>query len=700
MKKIISCILTAIMLIGMFAMPVFAKDASYSAEKAKNLISEISGVKADKFSANLNPRYDKANGQMWNIYYGDQDINVSAGVDADSGELINYYCNDNYYPGSKQINVPAYTRDELKDTAAGFLKKYAADKYDKVDKNVDYQYGYYSAGNGSPTYTYHFSRKLEQTGSMGGGVDIVVDSSTGKVTSYYIDWTDISKVDTNGLLSNDEAAKKLKDVYGTYLVQQQIWRDNKPEKKLMYAPANNAGIYPLATGINAKTGEPVSYDGQAYESAREEYKIDSVNELAPLGKMDDKKARDFAEAYIKSMGKDPAKFTLNVNITEDYDNKKMSVYNINGNYGDKNGNSNISAVIEAATGKVLNLNYGEWNNQDKPADDVKDIGIDKAVQIAKDRISKIKLPFGNTLLVSGKDYNYSVTFIMFEDGVLYPTNTANVSFTNDGEISGFNVNYGDPEKADTSGIITMEDANAKLSKYQKLQLTFIIPRDQYTGNITGDPIPVYQLSYLNGFGIDAKTGEFVGYDAKNQPTVPGEEFDPYQTIKGDKNEKILKIFVDTSIMPQPVPVPGDALTVGNAAAILRKVYVPDYYYKPVTYDAQGGAEEDTSGQTEAIAVLKSYGIIKEDVKPADKVTRAQLALWLSRAMGYDKITNSDIVFDSVIKDIDGLDKEVRNSVNIMTSLKIMSAADGQFAPNDSMTFSDFCAAVYSAMKNM
>lgn len=695
MKKILSLALTAIMFISMLALPVYAAEPTYSSDKAKDLVSEISGIDATKFSANLGQRYD-APGQAWNIYYNDQDINVNAMVDASTGELVNYGYYKNYYPGSRDSNVPNYTRDELKDKAIDFIKKYAPDKYDQIDKDSDFQYGNYNYNNGPTNYAYHFKRNLDQLSDLNQGIDINVDATTGKVSNYYINWIDISNVDTKGLLSEDEALKKLDGIIGTFLVQQQIWRENlPPENKLLYAPANNAGLYPLPMGINARTGEPVNYNGQAFETGkREEYKVSNVNKISPLGKMDEKKAKDFAEEYLKSMGKDPAKFALNININENYNNQNIKAYNIYGNYGDKDSNINFNAAIEAETGKIINLNYGEWVNQPASTDESKGIGIEKAVETAKDYLSKAKLPFENMLVVSGKDYNYTVNFIMYQDGVLYPMNTANVNIDNEGKVMGFNINYNDTEKADTTGIITMEDAKAKLSEYQKLQLSFVIPRDQYSGNPTGDPIPVYQLSYINGFGIDAKTGEFVGYDKSTLP-VPGEKFDPYTGIKGDKNEKILKIFIDTGIMPQPVPAADETTTVGQAALVLSKVFTPGYYPIPMKEDAV-----ETTPEEIALETLTRQGVIKEDVKPSGTVTKAQIALWLSRAAGYDKLIGSEIGFTSAAKDIEGLDKETRNSIAIVTSLKVMDVKDGEFKPNDSLTFSDLCNIVYNAMKNM
>jgi hypothetical protein len=286
---------------------------------------------------------------------------------------------------------------------------------------------------------------------------------------------------------------------------------------------------------------------------------------------------------------------------------------------------------------------------------------------------------------------------MYQDGVLYPVNTVKVNIDNDGDIVRFNINYRDIEKIDTTGIITIEEAKAKLSQYQKLQLSFILPRDQYSGNPVGDPIPVYQLSYINGYGIDAKTGEFVEYGESTLP-VPVGKFDPYTAVKGDKNERILKIFIDIGIMPQPVPEVSENVTVGQAALILTKAFTPNYYPMPEPRTEEGAVETTPEGI--ALKALMKQGVIKEDVKPSDAVTRAQIALWLSRAAGYDKLLDSDISFIPAPKDIEDLDKEVKNSIAIVTTLKVMNAKDGEFKPCDLLTFSDFCAIVYNAMKNM
>ncbi|TZE81023.1 YcdB/YcdC domain-containing protein [Calorimonas adulescens] len=700
MKKLLSFILSLAMLLSIAVMPAFAEEVpAYSSDQAKKLISKISGVDASKISANLGQRYD-APGQAWNLYFYDNLVNVSATVDATTGELVNYGYYLNYYPGDKNDNVPNYTRDELIDTALDFIKEYAPDKYDKIDKKTDYQYGSFNYKSGQTVYFYHFKRNLDQFKDLNQGIDISVDATTGKVCSFNLNWTDIDKIDMTGVLSEEEASKRLDEVMGTYLVQAQIWRDGKgSENRLLYEPANNAGIYPLPMGIDAKTGAPVSYNGDSFEAGkREEYSVNNAVVLESLGKMDEKKAKDFAEQYLKDIGRDPSKAQLGVSINDGYlyNGENLKVYNIYGNYGDEKGSFNFSAVIDSETGRILNLSYGEWPNMPgSPQADGKGVGMDKAVEIAKDYISRFKLPFKNALVVSGKDYNYTVNFIMYEDGVLYPMNSVNVNINNEGNIVGFNMNFSAVDKPDTSGVITLEKAKEVLSKYQKLQLSFVIPRDNYTGNPKGDPIPVYQLSYINGYGIDAKTGEFVGYDNSAKPVPEDEKFDPYGTVRGDKNERVLKIFIDTGIMPQPIPAPTEKATAGQAAQVLFKAFTPGYYAKPMM---EGAA--DASPEGNALEALKDYGVIKEDVKPSDTVTRAQLALWLARATGYDKLTNSDVAFSTTVKDIDGLGKEIKNSIAIVTSLKVMDAENGKFKPDDPVTFSDFCAAVYNAMKNM
>jgi hypothetical protein len=151
-------------------------------------------------------------------------------------------------------------------------------------------------------------------------------------------------------------------------------------------------------------------------------------------------------------------------------------------------------------------------------------------------------------------------------------------------------------------------------------------------------------------------------------------------------------------MPQPVPEVGENVTVGQAALILSKAFTPNYYPMPEPGTEEGAVETTPEGI--ALKVLMKQGVIKEDVKPSDAVTRAQIALWLSRAAGYGKLVDSDISFTLPAKDINDLDKKVKNSIAIVTALEVMDVKDGEFKPYDLLTFSDFCAIVYNAMKNM
>lgn len=225
---------------------------------------------------------------FWNLTWSTKDGKASIQVNCDDNYHITYYSMNDY--DKTGTGIAKYLRTELQSTAENFISKVAPETNGKLEYiNSDFE-GIYSNN-----YVYNYQRKENGIMMPDNSVRVAVNSITGEISSFSVNWLyDAKLTSETAKLTKEEAAKLIKKQMKMKLVYRTDYigiYDAKgvPQKKafLVYEPS-----LPYIS-VDAKTGkvyltksEWVNYG--ANDNRKEEAAADvngsakgSVNTLTP-----------------------------------------------------------------------------------------------------------------------------------------------------------------------------------------------------------------------------------------------------------------------------------------------------------------------------------------------------------------------------------------------------------------------------------
>ena len=265
-------------------------------------------------SKNLNSNYKNQGDFNWYMYFSREESekefsNIDIGLDAKTGELLNFYKMVNYKSDEKsKIN-----REEAIKIAEEYIKKIQPNKANQVELNEDQ----FSEDN-QLSYHFTFNRKSDNVYVENDGIYIGVDGVGGEVISYTLDWFKGELPPKDKLIPIDKAYEVLWNEIGLQLMYVKTFDYTKPQEnnseiKLVYLLNQNKPAI-----ISGLTGELLDYSGQPYREAKaisyndieKSYAKDKIKTLAEYGigfeaeefKPTDKiKQKDFVYLLWKSM---------------------------------------------------------------------------------------------------------------------------------------------------------------------------------------------------------------------------------------------------------------------------------------------------------------------------------------------------------------------------------------------------------------
>lgn len=185
--------------------------------------------------ARLRQYYNNPNEKIWHISWDsespDKGISGNARVNAITSELIgfNIYDSKRYQKDFKQN----YDRDAALKKAQTFVKKIQPDKFKNVklteEKNI-------VQPKDKREYYFNFVRKVGEIPYIENGFSICVDSETGEIISYNMDWDDVIFPKAENVISKDKAYSKFLEDIGLELKYILIYNPdkNKTESFLTY----------------------------------------------------------------------------------------------------------------------------------------------------------------------------------------------------------------------------------------------------------------------------------------------------------------------------------------------------------------------------------------------------------------------------------------------------------------------------------
>ncbi|SHF11706.1 Peptidase propeptide and YPEB domain-containing protein [Thermoanaerobacter uzonensis DSM 18761] len=695
MKKFISIAIALVFLFTLIVTPNTVQAQADTKISLKQAI-EIAKTKLDisdngyDFSSNY---YEYGNTKSWILNWNSSSKgNISVTIDADTGEITNYY---GWSPVlQKQTRIPKYTQDEAKKVAIEFLQKIAPEKFKETKEQIINSYGY---NDYSYDYNFSFERIVNDIPFPYNSLNVTVNKNTLKVTSYSLTWGNYTFPDPKAAISKEEAIKIFKEKIGLKLqynlVYDQVYGD-EPQAILVY------GIYQNAP-IDAITGEIKTSDNYympMYGGRGGDVGAESSQKFSP----EEQKAIEASEKYIS---KDKAIEVVKNNIPFSISDYKLSSVNLysNNNYPPAKSNPiwslnwsltkdnkyyYVNASVDAVTGELISFSIGNPDMDNvqgkKPSytkEQMRKIAEDYLKKIIPEKFSKTAYQEENYKMIDWPSYPFR--YVEISNGILCPFNNINVNVNQyTGDIVSYSINWTSVKLPAAENTISLEEAYKIMFDNSEFTLMYI-PDSDYK---SPDQPPTIQLVYQSNFFnyINAKTGQIIDYSGK--PVVKQSKIN-FTDIKGNWAEKDINLLVQYGIIDvkEDKFYPNKDILQKDFIKILIKAIQPDYYYTMPSYS-------DDYDTYYAIAINKNI-ITEKEKSPDSIVTRQQAAKMLVKSLGAGYIADIPDIFIINFKDNDKIPKDMIGYIAIVSGLKIMNGSDGYFEPQQPLTRAQAAAVI-------
>lgn len=649
---------------------------------------------------NFNSNYSESNNRKsWYLSWNSTtNGNISVTVDADTGEILNYY---SWKPDNETTSrIPKYTEDEAKKAAINFLEKVAPDKF-KQTKEIENKNGTYNMNDiyYNPDYNFTFVRLVNGIPYRNNQITVSVGKNTLEVHSYYLNWDNITFPDSKASISNDEAIKIFKDKLGLKLqynlVYSQVYDGNssKPQAILVYSIYKNSPI-------DALTGEVIdsnSYYSTAYGVAgnKEMGMGSTYNDLSPQ----EQKAVENTGKYMTKdkalqIVKNSLPFTIgneykldSANLYSDYTGTSAN-WNFSFSYNKDNNYNYISASVDAVTGELKSFYRGGSDIDNIQGKETK-YTKEQAKKIAEDYLNKIQpdkfkqVEYQDININESKVSSYQFNYVYKANGILCPFNTISINVSPyTGEITNYYINWISVELPSAQNIISSDEAYNILFNNADFGLNYIAIYDYTKSEPQNPEIKLaYQLNDFYNF-IDAKTGQIVDYNGK--PITSGTNIE-FTDINNNWAEKDIKLLAQLGIADGKDGkfYPDNNILQKDFIKMLVKTIQP--VYEPIPL--KSGDDYDNYYN---IAIQKKI-ITEKEKKPDTLVTRQDAAKFLVRSFGVNFIADLNNIFTLNFKDANKISSSLRGYVAIASGLKLMNGSDGYFNPDSNLTRAEAAA---------
>jgi len=215
-------------------------------------------------SAALQAGYNYPETKLWDLTFtiGSETNSQSylyGRINAETGELISFsydFARDPFNPQE------AMSRTEAREKAEAFLKKIQPAKVNSLRFNPETEYPLYSEREPQPTYYFSFTRLENRIPVVNQGINVTVDSITGEIVAFGLNWPNIKFPSAQNVLNKDQSAQ-------SFLTQKPLtmcFNDLRSgqagsEMRLVYLPWVESGST-SSNIIDAHTGKLLDWSGQ------------------------------------------------------------------------------------------------------------------------------------------------------------------------------------------------------------------------------------------------------------------------------------------------------------------------------------------------------------------------------------------------------------------------------------------------------
>lgn len=186
------------------------------------------------------------------------------------------------------------------------------------------------------------------------------------------------------------------------------------------------------------------------------------------------------------------------------------------NWSDSDKGGNFAAEVDAATGEIISMNF--WQPTDGSSPSIPAISITEARSIGTrllnrlipQRISSLRLVEDNQIIpLTSYSQTYRMQWERLANNVPVAGDGASVEINlNNGQITGYNLNWTNMEIPSSANAITSEQAQQVFIKSGMLNLQYVLPSEvkPLTDNQKQSPLLVYSITHKSNGIIDAIKG--------------------------------------------------------------------------------------------------------------------------------------------------------------------------------------------------
>jgi len=653
--------------------------------------------------------YSKAN---WSLTWRTKDGNAAIQVNCDEDFHITYY--SKYDSSKTEAGISKYLKKELKAKADEFILKIAPETIGCLEYlSADYE-GIYS-GN----YVYNYQRTSNGIALPDNTVKVWVNSITGDVTSFAIDWLYQDKVPSASVkLTKEDAAKlikenlKMKLVYRTNSYWLYDSKGERQEKKafLVYEPTQGY------ISVNAKTGEVYLTKSEwintttsrdtgkgAVEAAADqsgsttELTQEEITKVAELKHLISKKKAIAAITGSKSLyiDKNLIAYTATLNKQDDISGKTTYVWNItlsdpreiDSKKTTDNYRGYAYASVDAQTGKILSYYASVKDYYDEKNQKWNTVKLQYSKKETKAILEKflkeqMNSRFKNSIL-SEENKDYIVTYK--NDTPVYGGYRYQYNRVNEGVEYPYNSIYGSVD-AVTGKIYSF-------GSYWDETVEFEAPK----GVISAEEA---LKAYLGneGYGLKYEINQINKIDTGKQKS----EYYDYSKLTSVEYE--IRLVYRPDVSPSYIsPFTGKQMNADGTEYTVTKPYV----YKDITNDDKyrnvlllsdmniGFEGENflpeqaiTVGEINAMLEKIGYNIYSAEANIGDTklITREEIAGSFINRLGIDKVAKLEGIYKTGYEDENQIDSKYLGSVALAKAFGLLSSETGnKFNPKSNIS---------------
>ncbi|MCT4543428.1 MAG: hypothetical protein N4A63_07785 [Vallitalea sp.] len=645
--------------------------------KARNKLKISKDFKLEHSRLRVDDQYLKL---VWSLIFKTETSNIEVKVDAQTGAVLVFNTWD-----KNDGDVLKYTKEQVRKVAKEYIQENYEDIENQIEEiEVSELLNQRFIPHNRDNYTFVYARKLHNELFTNNYISITVSGVTGKLTGFKLIWDNCNYTKKSSEISEKEArvifekqdALKLKYIS---VNKNEDKRNKLTLKPVYYCDIENSGLLDSITKRFYEAEDVYSYLYPDLYNGKEKccYDYDSgTQEIIPEeGVISKEKAEKLVLEKVSEL--------INKKLKIKYSFYQKWYNGIEGKYWaltfstvDKDNNLYVNSVLDATTGKILNISYINYDYKLADSNDAtvdlkslqkqgEDIIVKMFPSIEKDNYKiEAREDEGNKKIIHVKGTRM-INGIKYEDnGFSFEYNTISK------QITRFNFDW--------FYNIDIEDGTIKLTKKQvsklfydevgiKKELIQLIDKNKEQKEKVIVPLEnlalVYKLNPYKFAYIDVKDGKLLNYIGDE---YKDDEVEYFTDIKGNKYEQqielmnkmgLLKItsnkFLPTNKLTKKDAIKWIVLTLSKQYNYIPDVYRYNYPRNEIHFKDINKDDEYYNYINDAVNmnIIEDGNYFNKD----KKVTLLDLSKWIINGMGQKDLAKYTTIFNE-IEGVSNVDK--------------------------------------------